>query len=67
MKGNAMKRKVVVFALLIMILANFSCFAKEVPESYMEISASSDWGIFTKDMDDTELLSSVDKTKEEIN
>ncbi len=63
-----MKTKVVVLTILIMmLLGSFTCFAKDVPESYMEISASNDWAIFTKDMDDKDLLSSVDKTKEEIN
>lgn len=62
-----MKTKVAVLTILMMILASFSCFAKDLPESYMEISVSNDWGIFTKDMDDKDLLSSVGKTKEEIN
>lgn len=63
-----MKTKVVVlYILIMMVLGCFTCFAKDVPESYMEISASNDWAIFTKDMDDKDLLSSVDKTKEEIN
>ena len=63
-----MKTKVVVLTILIMmVLGAFTCFAKELPESYMEISASNDWAIFTKDMDDKALLSSFDKTKEEIN
>ena len=63
-----MKTKVVVLAvLIILILSNAVCFAQNVPESYMEFSASDDWGIFTKDMDDDDLLSSVEKTKEEIN
>lgn len=63
-----MKTKVVVLTILIMVLlSNAVCFAQNVPESYMEISASSEWGIFTKNMDDKELLSSVGKTKEEVN
>lgn len=63
-----MKTKVVVlFILIMMVLSDTLCFAKDLPESYMEISASNDWGIFTKDMDDKDLLLSVDKTKEEIN
>ncbi len=63
-----MKTKVVVlFILIMMVFGSFTCFAKDLPESYMEISASSDWGIFTKNMDDKALLSSVGKTKEEIN
>lgn len=57
----------VLFIVIMMIFGSFTCFAKNMPESYMEISASNDWGIFTKDMDDKDLLSSVGKTKEEIN
>lgn len=63
-----MKTKVVVLTILIMMfLSNISCFAKELPESYMEISASNEWAIFTKDMDDKDLLLSAGKNKEEIN
>lgn len=57
----------VLFILIMMVFGSFTCSAKELPESYMEISASNGWGIFTKDMDDKALLSSVGKTKEEIN
>lgn len=57
----------VLFILIMMVFGNLSCFSQNVPQSYMEISASSEWGIFTKDMDDKELLTSVGKTKEEIN
>lgn len=62
-----MKTKVTIFIVLIMIIQCVSCFAAAEPDSYMEFSATGDWSIFTKDMEDKELLASVGKSKEEIN
>ena len=63
-----MKSKAAILVvLIIMILASTSALAQNEPEAYMEISATDEWGIFTKNMQDAELLSSVDKSAQEIN
>ena len=67
-KGNPMKSKAaILIVLIIMILASTSALAQNEPEAYMEISATDEWGIFTKNMQDAELLSSVGKSTQEIN
>lgn len=63
-----MKTKATVLIILIMIVfGSFTGFAQEIPDSYMEFSATGEWNIFTKNMEDKELLSSVGKSAEEIN
>ena len=62
-----MKIKTAILIVLIMISGCVSCFATTQPDSYMEFSATDDWSIFTKDMEDEKLLDAVDKTKVEIN
>ena len=63
-----MKRTVAALVLLILILtASSGCLAKESPQSYMELSVTGAWSIYTKDMKDEELLASVKKSAEEIN
>jgi len=56
-----------ILLLIIMIFTSTSAFAQNEPEAYMEISATEEWGIFTKNMQDEELLLSVDKSVDEIN
>ncbi len=63
-----MKNKAaIILLLIIMIFTSTSAFAQNEPETYMEISATDEWGIFTKNMQDEELLSSVGKSVDEIN
>ncbi len=63
-----MKKKVLAIVLLIFILSvNSLCYAQEEIQSYMELSTVGAWNIFTKDMDNQELLSAVGKSAEEIN
>lgn len=63
-----MKKILIALATLSLIfLVCATSFAQEVPQSYMELSVTSPWSIFTKNMEDTELLAAVGKNAEEIN
>ena len=63
-----MKRKVAaVISLILILAASLNCFAQKAPQSYMELSVTGAWGIFTKNMQDRELLDSVGKSAEDIN
>lgn len=63
-----MKKTVATVVTLIMILsANLICLAQESPTAYMELSTTGAWKIFTKNMQDKDLLKAVDKSAEEIN
>lgn len=63
-----MKRIVsVVLVLFIIALAGVGVCAQTVPDSYMELSVTGDWHIFSKDMTDEALLDAVDMSASDIN
>ncbi len=63
-----MKRIVIALVTLCLMCSSAgNSFAQESPQAYMELSATSPWSIFTKNMDDKELLEAVGKSSEEIN
>ncbi len=53
--------------LCLIFTALSACFAQESPQSYMGISVTSPFYIFTKNMQDEELLASIGKSAEDIN
>lgn len=57
----------ILLALCLILSMPLVSSAQSVPETYMELSATGDFSIFTKNMENEELLASVGKTAEEIN
>ncbi len=63
-----MKKRITAIISVILIFAmSFMCCATVLPQSYMEISVTEPFGIFTKNMQDEKMLASVGKSAEEIN
>lgn len=63
-----MKRIIAVFLVLFVISsASMSVCAQNVPDSYMELSVTGDWHIFSKDMENKELLDAVGMSSGQIN
>lgn len=63
-----MKKVTIIFCILmLMVSLNSVAFAENFPQEYMEITVDGDFKIFTKDMQDKELLDAVGKSAADIN
>ena len=63
-----MKKLTIIFCILmLMVSLNTVVFAENFPQEYMEITVDGDFKIFTKDMQDKELLDTVGKSAADIN
>lgn len=62
-------KKIISVLLVLFITVSLMCqaYAKNVPDSYMELSVTGDWHIFSKDMDNSELLDAVGMSSGQIN
>ena len=57
----------VILALFMMVSVTCMCYAQVAPDAYMELSVTGDWYIFSKDMEDEELLDAVGMSVGQIN
>ncbi len=56
-----------IMAFAMMISLTSMTYAQNMPDSYMELSVTGDWHIFSKDMDNPELLEAVGMSSGQIN
>ena len=65
-KGEPMKRIFAVLLALVVLISTY-CVSAATDEAFMGLSATGDWYIFSKNMENKELLNAVDMSAREIN